>query len=114
VFVKNLDRSRDLEREDEDEDEEEDEDDDLFRSFFWFCFRSRLFRFLKDRDGYNSLSIKGSLACNILKMTTLSILIKSRSKTLEGKTMSRKTGLRILKYFCGSGPWITNAAFRKT
>jgi hypothetical protein len=54
VFVKNLDRSRDLEREDEDEEEEEEEDEDLFRSFFRFCFRSRLFRFLKDRDNYNS------------------------------------------------------------
>jgi hypothetical protein len=70
VFVvKNLDRSRDLEREDEEEEDEEDEDDDLFRSFFRFCFRSRLFRFLKDRQDYNSLSIEGSLACNFLKMT---------------------------------------------
>ncbi len=65
VFVKNLDRSRDLEREDEEEEEEEDEDDDLFRSFFRFCFRSRLFRFLKDREDYNSLSTEGSLACNV-------------------------------------------------
>jgi hypothetical protein len=41
---KNLDRSRDLEREDDDEDDEDEEDDDL-RLFF--CFRSRLLRFLE-------------------------------------------------------------------
>ncbi len=29
--------------------------------------------------------------------------------TLEGKRVSRKTGLRIRKYFGGSGSWITNA-----
>jgi hypothetical protein len=79
VFVKNLDRSRDLEREDEEEDDEEDEDDDLFRSFFRFCFRSRLFRFLEDKKDYNSLSIVGSLACNVFKNDKhLAFEIKSR------------------------------------
>jgi hypothetical protein len=67
VFVKNLDRSRDLEREEEEEEEEEDEDDDLFRSFFRFCFRSRLFRFLKDRKDYNSLHTEGLLECHFSK-----------------------------------------------